>query len=639
MCEDQLQKSIWLMSLSHELVISIVVDSVHTSIPVATAFAHLVDSLSKRRSYTVGYSLSKISYHPSKLDFISNVCQAAFLASNTCVSGSSIAAMTELDGNFFFMDIVPSTDQPISNYINVDCVSINSKELTDLMPMINMQQSSMVTSVRNKSGPPLSPSLNPHSNHTPCSNRIYSPSKSIRRASVNSTTSNSPSCFDQPQKQFSSFFPLDDVEIVNDAPYNIDYEELENIQLREYGKNSTIHSAVFRGEKVVVKLMMPGLEKSGLAHSEFDNEQSILRRVKHPNIVRLIGTGSVLLPDMPNQEYPLRFTVLEWLEGSLHDILSDSNKKTRVISNFLKGKKNISLMSRLLICRDIASALNYLHHASFGISIIHRAIEPDNIRFDDKGVVKVTGFGHSVCVKSRELLAPHGGLISCPVKDLHPLSLRYTPTEVALRLSYSEKTDVYSLGILMWQIVRNKVPFLDMSTSEFMDRVVYRNERPKTYKIRPVKLAHLLQKCWVSDQFDRPSCGEIIDTLESVMISGDKELNPSFLQTVLQRSDLERQIQTLVSLSDHENLQRVAKAKSARCISSRTDPTKICNSRSININAGGWSESYKFRSKMSASGPDTSETECREEEHQCAEEDQELKEDKVGLAFSKSAWF
>jgi serine/threonine protein kinase len=532
---------------------------------VMTAFAH---RMTVGRSYAVGYSLAAIPYHSDKIDFISRVCEAACLAFNACASVPSVP-LTELDDNFFFLDISCPQDMLKENFLQMDSEQIG-----------NIQHSRVTTSTSNtESPPPSSVAVNVATCHTPShvpsSSRSPTNSKSIRRNS-GSSTSIASSLFESPHKHLhaSIFFAVEDVAIINNAPDDVDFYELMHMQRRQFGRNSTVHSAVYRGEKVAVKLMMPGLEKSSIAQSEFDNEQNILRRVVHPNIVKLIGTGTVFLPNTSNkQEAPLRFTVLEWLEGSLGDILSESNTKTRTISKVLKGKKNLSLVSRLLICRDLTSALNYLHNqTSFGISIIHRAFEPDNIRLDDKGVVKLTGFGHSVCVRSRELLTD-SGQIACPVKELHPLSFRYTPPEVALRLSYSEKTDVYSLGIVMWQIIRDKVPFHNMSRSDFMDRVVYGNERPKLSKVRPVDAARLLQRCWASEQATRPSCEEVVAVLETIILSGSKELNPSFLQSMLQTSGGDNRPVATSSSSEDSGPIHLSKAESAHSMFSRHKPS------------------------------------------------------------------
>ena len=523
----------WFTSHTNDLSIDLDFDFIGVEkIEIITAFAHFVDT-SMGPAYTVGYSMAEIPYHTDKVDFISNICQAAILSAGTFYSCSSVRHVEELDEkDFFFMDVSGPTEATSpSQRPHLDDLSLCSKEVTDIMREATyMAKQTVVVKVNSKTRCVLSEASAPSLPVLPSmrSGRSTSPKKSPNKAT--SCMTHSLLLGNQSKRGADIYYRMDDLPVINDAPGDLNFEELMDLQQRAFGKNSTIHSATYRGEPVVVKLMMPGLETSSIAHREFDNEQNILRRVSHPNIVHMIGSGSVMREANRRSNLPLRFTVLEWLDGSLHDVLSDSNKKSRRLRKFVQGKKSLPPLSRLQICRDLASALHYLHKEVWpGVSIIHREIEPDNIRLNSDGIVKLTGFGLCVSVRTRET-------ISCPVTDSHG-TLRYTAPEVALRLSFSEKTDTYSLAIVMWQLIRDKVPFLSMSKSEFMDRVVYGNERPKLDKVQPVQLAALLSHCWHCDQAVRPSCNEIICELQDIMISGHSALHPpSILPSRMRRS-------------------------------------------------------------------------------------------------------
>ena len=96
-------------------------------------------------------------------------------------------------------------------------------------------------------------------------------------------------------------------------------------------------------------------------------------------------------------------------------------------------------------------------------------------------------------------------------------SLRYMAPEVALRKIYSEKVDVYSFGIMLWQMAADKVPFKGLSRDEFMVRVVVGGERPKMGMMWPSRFTSLLQACWSADSRARPSFETIIIQLEKMM--------------------------------------------------------------------------------------------------------------------------
>lgn len=95
-------------------------------------------------------------------------------------------------------------------------------------------------------------------------------------------------------------------------------------------------------------------------------------------------------------------------------------------------------------------------------------------------------------------------------------SLRYMAPEVALRQVYCEKVDVYSFGIMLWQMASDKIPFKGLSRDEFMERVVVGGERPKIGVLWPRRFNTLLQSCWHADAKKRPSFELVLEQLEKM---------------------------------------------------------------------------------------------------------------------------
>jgi len=95
-------------------------------------------------------------------------------------------------------------------------------------------------------------------------------------------------------------------------------------------------------------------------------------------------------------------------------------------------------------------------------------------------------------------------------------SLRYMAPEVALRKPYNEKADVYSFGILLWQMAQDRVPFKGMNREEFMKFVVIGGERPKLDKSWPSPFSNMLASCWHQDHLKRPSFAELSHLLSSL---------------------------------------------------------------------------------------------------------------------------
>lgn len=256
-----------------------------------------------------------------------------------------------------------------------------------------------------------------------------------------------------------------------------------------------------------------------VALHEFEMEYNVLSRVSHPNIIKLLGSGQI----------PRRFIVLEYLEkGTLFRHLASSNNsrgKSAVLtgaSKLFPRKLPTTFSSALNKALAVAKALDYLHrvwHMSF--MIIHRDLKPDNIGFTEDGTLKLFDFGLCTFIKKRQLETDSYKMTG------NTGSLRYMAPEVALDQPYSEKADVYSFGILLWQMSRpDKVPFQGMTKEVFTDNVVLRNFRPKMDSSWPIPFKKLLESCWNKDQIMRPSFAAIIEEL-TVLISSADALFPS----------------------------------------------------------------------------------------------------------------
>ena len=114
------------------------------------------------------------------------------------------------------------------------------------------------------------------------------------------------------------------------------------------------------------------------------------------------------------------------------------------------------------------------------------------IAFTSYGVAKVIDFGLSRIV-------PNSSPESDDVyEDLsgETGSFRYMAPEVANAKPYNHKADVYSFGIILWEIIANEKPYDGMDRSQFYERVVHGSERPVLYKKIPETLAKLLSRCW-----------------------------------------------------------------------------------------------------------------------------------------------
>ena len=312
------------------------------------------------------------------------------------------------------------------------------------------------------------------------------------------------------------------------------------------GSNANVFTALYNGNKVIIKMIKAKVDNKELALHEFELEHGMLSRLSHQNIIRLLGAGTS----------PRKFMVLEYLEGgSLNEVLQ-KNKTKHGMSALLFHKPTFPYLKLLQLAKALAEVLDYLHmKAHPGACMIHRGaspthsvlyvfyratiqahssllllnlpliylaaadLKPDNVGFTADGCLKLFDFGLVTCVKSRQ-----------SINDSYKMtgytgSLRYMAPEVALREPYTEKVDVYSFGIMVWQMAKDKVPFTGMGKKAFIENVVVGGLRPKLDKSWPSGFCRLLTDCWQRDPSSRPSFAMIVLDLDR-LIDDEQKAHP-----------------------------------------------------------------------------------------------------------------
>lgn len=304
-------------------------------------------------------------------------------------------------------------------------------------------------------------------------------------------------------------FPVALIPPALEIPDNLRFDNFTDLKHIADGSNSNVYTGKFRGQGVIIKIITEKQKTNKIAVHEFDVEHGMLARFNHPNIVKLIGAG----------RHPRRFIVLEHLSGGSLTTVLGSNEQSGIAKKFFK-KSTFNWSTLLKMAKDIADAFNYLHATLHNdCMIIHRDLKPDNIGFTEDGTVKLFDFGLCTCVKR-----------TTSSTDTYEMtgntgSLRYMAGEVALRQPYNEKVDVYSYGILLWQMAKDKVPFKGMNRADFMNLVVKKGVRPKIDKTWPKDFSDLLEACWHVDFTQRPSFEMVSHSLTRQLLQVDPKLN------------------------------------------------------------------------------------------------------------------
>ena len=96
-------------------------------------------------------------------------------------------------------------------------------------------------------------------------------------------------------------------------------------------------------------------------------------------------------------------------------------------------------------------------------------------------------------------------------------SLRYMAPEIADGLRYNYSGDVYSFGIILWELNSFKKPFEGLNRELFYERIVHGGERPPLNRKWPSELITLMTECWDADMHNRPKFKEIVDRLDTLL--------------------------------------------------------------------------------------------------------------------------
>ena len=144
-------------------------------------------------------------------------------------------------------------------------------------------------------------------------------------------------------------------------------------------------------------------------------------------------------------------------------------------------------ISRCTHALDIANGMAYLHSRS----IIHRDLKPSNVLLSRDHRAKIADFGMSVANTGQELTAETG-------------TYRYMAPEVIRHESYSSNADVYSFGLVLWQLITRDAPFATMTPIQAAFAVA-EGRRPDIPPSCPSRLREIIELCWDQDSHTRPS--------------------------------------------------------------------------------------------------------------------------------------
>ncbi|CAM6077569.1 unnamed protein product, partial [Sphagnum tenellum] len=261
--------------------------------------------------------------------------------------------------------------------------------------------------------------------------------------------------------------------------YEIPWEDLligERIGQGSYGK---VYRADWQGSDVAVKVFLDQHVQME-AIEEFKAEVAIMRRLRHPNVVLFMG--AVTKP--PNLSIITEFCP----RGSLYRLLHRPNRE-------LDEKR------RIRMALDVVKGMNYLHRCS--PPVVHRDLKSPNLLVDKNWTVKVCDFGLS--------RLKHNAFLSSKSSAGTP---EWMAPEVLRNELSDEKSDIYSFGVILWELSTLQQPWTGMNPIQVVGAVGFQHRRlPIPDNVDPA-IANIIQACWRMDPRQRPSFSEIMQELK-----------------------------------------------------------------------------------------------------------------------------
>lgn len=247
--------------------------------------------------------------------------------------------------------------------------------------------------------------------------------------------------------------------------------------------------------EVAMKVMHPNYQADADFLNRFEREAQIVARLEHPNIVPIYDFA-----EQDGQPY----LVMKYITGqTLRDVLATGAP---------------TLQEIVKICRAVANALDYAHKQG----VLHRDIKPSNVMLDEQGTPYLTDFGLARIVQSGESSMSAGMIVGTP---------NYlAPEQASAAHPISVQSDVYSLGVMLYEMVVGRVPF--SGTSAYATIHMHVNEPvPLPSELNPeipTQVEMVLLRALEKDPAKRyPTPGALADAFEAAIDqSGLRALSP-----------------------------------------------------------------------------------------------------------------
>ncbi|SPN79254.1 5'-nucleotidase/apyrase [Brazilian cedratvirus IHUMI] len=260
----------------------------------------------------------------------------------------------------------------------------------------------------------------------------------------------------------------------NACQWIINHEHLSVEKIIGEGSYGTVSKGTYKSQEVAIKRFMVTGRVSDEVLRKMRLEAAILYNLDHANVVKMLG---LVIHE--------RLIVMELVKkGSLRNVLLDHS---------IKLPWNL----RIFLLKGAAMGLKYLHDND----IVHRDVKSSNLLVDEYWNVKVADFGFATMIKEQATMTKCG-------------TPAWSAPEILLNKKYNEKADVYSFGIVMWEVLTRSTPYPNKNPFSLGVDVI-KGERPSIPQDGDARFIEFMQRCWSEKAKERPSMEKIVMFLNS----------------------------------------------------------------------------------------------------------------------------
>nr|XP_014345443.1 PREDICTED: tyrosine-protein kinase Tec isoform X2 [Latimeria chalumnae] len=229
------------------------------------------------------------------------------------------------------------------------------------------------------------------------------------------------------------------------------------------------------------KVAIKAIREGAMYEEDFIEEAKLMTKLSHPKLVQLYGVCT--------QQRPI-YIVTEFMEHGC-------------LLNYLRQKRGqLHKLTLLGMCQDVCEGMKYLEENGF----IHRDLASRNCLVSDSLVVKVSDFGMTRYVLDDQYTSSSG--TKFPVK--------WSPPEVFNYSKFSSKSDVWSFGVLMWEVfTEGKMPFENNSNYEVV-QMVSKGQRLYRPKLASASVYEIMMYCWHEKAEKRPQFFQLLDMINQL---------------------------------------------------------------------------------------------------------------------------